>query len=110
MDVSDISARQRLGIGVAFTLFAQVLVVVGSGHIGPDLGPIVKIGGLSVLLGVGFLGAALEPVLTRRLGGSEWDALSTGKQTVALFVMALTAIVLYGIVSTLGSIVTRMVA
>lgn len=110
MDVSHISAKQRLGIGVALTLLSQVVLVLGRSQIGPDLGPVVRLGGLSVLLGVGFLGAALEPPLTRRFGETEWGALSTGKQIVALFVMAIAAIVLYGVVSGVGSLVTSMVA
>lgn len=102
MDVSDISAKQRLAIGVTLTLVSELVVVLGSGAIGPDLGPVVKLGGISILFGVGFLGAALEPALTRRFGETEWKALSAGKQTAALFVMAITAIVLYGVVGRLG--------
>lgn len=108
MDVSDISATQRLGIGIVLTLVSQVIMVLGRAHIGPDLGPITRLGAISILLGVGFLGAALEPPLTRRFGADDWNTLSGGKQTIALFVMAITAIVLYGVVSTLGSMVVSL--
>jgi len=105
MDVSDISARERLAIGIALTLLAQVVMVFGRAHIGPDLGPITRLGGFAVIFGVGFLGAALEPTLTRSFGADEWNDLSTGKQTAALIVMAITAIVLYGVVGRVGSTV-----
>lgn len=102
MDVSDISARQRLAIGIALTLLAEAVSFFGRAQIGPDLGPVTRLAGFAIVFGVGFLGAALEPPLTRAFGADDWDALSTGKQVLALFVMAVTAIVLYGVVGRVG--------
>lgn len=110
MDVSDISAKQRLGIGITLTLVAQAITVLGRAQIGPDLGPVTRLGGIAILFGVGFLGAALEPALTDRLGADEWSALSTSQQTLALVVMAGTAIVLYAVVSGVGSVAAALLA
>lgn len=88
MDVSDVSAVQRLGIGI-------VLVVVGSVLGQPNLGLVTRISAFATLFGIGFLGAAFEPPLTNALGAQQWEDLSGLKQTAVLFVLAVVAIVLW---------------
>ncbi|MFA9417122.1 hypothetical protein [Natrinema sp. HArc-T2] len=88
MDVSDVSATQRLVLGI-------VLVVVGSAIGQPNLGLMTRLSALATGLGIGFLGAAFEPPLTNALGAQQWSELSTVKQTAALFVLAVIALVLW---------------
>ncbi|MCU4744258.1 hypothetical protein OB955_18060 [Halobacteria archaeon AArc-m2/3/4] len=88
MDVSDVSAAQRLAIGI-------VLVAVGSVLGQPNLGLETRISAFATVFGVGFLGAAFEPPLTNALGAQQWEDLSGLKQTAALFVLAIVAIVLW---------------
>lgn len=91
MDVSGISAGERLAIGVG-------LVVVGSTIGQPNLGLLTRLSAIATVFGVGFLGAAFEPPLTNALGAREWDDLSSLKQAGVLFILALVAIVLWVVV------------
>ncbi|WP_252698314.1 hypothetical protein [Natronosalvus vescus] len=74
-------------------LIGVVLVLVGSTLGQPNLGLETRISAFATLFGIGFLGAAFEPPLTARFGASGWNDLSTTKQLLVSFVLALVAIV-----------------
>lgn len=88
MDVSDVSAGQRLVAGAA-------LAVLGAGLAQPSLGRLTQISAVATLLGVGLLGAAAEPPLTNALGADEWEELSSTMRIFALVVLMVVAVVLY---------------
>lgn len=108
MDVSHIPARRRFGIGLGLTIGSQLIIAFGSAFIGPSLGVVTQLAALTVLFGVVFFGVALEPSLTRRLGGETWSDLSFGRQAAALFVMAISAMFLYAVVTIGGGALTRL--
>ncbi|MFC4550676.1 MULTISPECIES: hypothetical protein [Halorussus] len=98
MDVSDVSSTQRFAAGI-------VLVVVAPMLGQPNLGLLTRIAGIGTFLGIGLLGAALEPPMTRALGADEWSDLSTAKQVPVLFVLAIAALVLWFGVGVLEGVV-----
>ena len=108
MDISHIPAKQRFGIGLGLTIGSQLMIEFGSAYIGPSLGVVTRLAGVTVLFGVVFFGVALEPSLTRRLGGETWNDLSFVRQTAALFVMAISAMFLYAVVTIGGGALTRL--
>ncbi len=92
MEFADSFITQRLVLGIGF-------VVVGSATGQPNFGVITRLSALATLLGIGFLGAAFEPLFTNALGAQQWSALSTAKQTAVLFVLSVIALVLWVTVS-----------
>lgn len=92
MDVSAVSATQRLALGVGFVLLGSML-----GQ--PNLGLEPRISALATIFGIGFLGAAFEPPLTGALDANEWDELSGLNQTMALFFLGIGAIVMLVVVT-----------
>lgn len=92
MDITDSTVIQRLVLGI-------VLIVIGSVTGQPNLGLETRLSAIATGLGIGFLGAAFEPLFTSALGAQQWSALSTAKQTAVLFVLSVIALVLWFAVS-----------
>lgn len=82
------SGLERFGIGA-------VLVTVGVSFGQANLGPMTRIAALGWLLGIVFLAMSVEPPLTSVLGAEDWRDLSTVKQTMLLFVLAVVGLGLW---------------
>ena len=82
------SGLERFGIGA-------VLVTVGMSVGQANLGLMTRVGAVAWLVGVPFLAMSVEPPLTSALGEADWRDLSTAKQTVLLFVLAVVGLVLW---------------
>lgn len=89
----DRTGLERFGIGAA-------LAIVGSSIAQANLGPMTRLAAVCWMLGVAFLAMSLEPPLTGALGGEDWTDLSTGKQTILLFVLSVVGLVLWFAVTT----------
>lgn len=98
MDVSNVPAAYRFALGAFLTL-------VGASIGQANLGLMTRLSGLATLLGIGFLGAAVEPPLTDLLGADRWDGLSATGQTVIAFLCALVALVSWFLVRIVGGVV-----
>lgn len=82
------SGLERFGIGA-------VLVTVGVSVAQANLGFVTRLAAVSWLVGIVFLAMAAEPPLTGALGEEDWQDLSTTKQTMLLFVLAVVGLVLW---------------
>lgn len=96
------SGLERFGIGAA-------LVTVGTSFAQANLGPMTRIAALGGLLGIVFLAMSVEPPLTSALGAEDWRDLSTGKQTMLLFVLVVVGFGLWLVVTAAPGLVAGAV-